>query len=68
MKLLKISQLKKDKTVIKNIFAVLGKFLATEIPLKMMKNARYFTLKSLLVLKVFKVLSRLFGRVEKRLD
>ena len=36
-----------------------------ESPLKMMKNAFYFILKVLFVLKIFKILSRLFGRVEK---
>ena len=35
----------------------LKQFLATESPLKMMKNAFYFTLKSLFVLKIFKFLS-----------
>ena len=32
-------------------------YLATESPLKVMKNAFYFTLKPLLVLKIFKLLS-----------
>ena len=35
----------------------LRKFLATESPLKMMKNAFYFTSKTLFVLKIFKFLS-----------
>ena len=35
----------------------LRQFLATESPLKMMKNAFYFTLKALFVLKIFKFLS-----------
>ena len=39
--------------------------LATENPLKMMKN---FTLKTLFVLKIIKILPWLFRRVEKRLD
>ena len=43
----------------------LRQFLITETPLKMMKNAFYFTL---FLLKIFKFLSRLFGHVEKRLD
>ena len=34
----------------------------------MMKNAFYFTLKALFVLKIFKFLSWLFGHVAKRLD
>ena len=42
--------------------------LATENPLKMMKNAFYFTLKALFILNIFKCLSWLFGHVEKRLD
>ena len=37
----------------------------TESPLKMMKNAFYFILKALFVLKIFKFLSWLFGNVEK---
>ena len=35
----------------------LGEFLATERPLKVMKNAFYFTLKALFVLKIFKFFS-----------
>ena len=46
----------------------LKQFLATENPFKMMKKAFYFTLKALLVLKIFKFLSSLFGHVEKRSD
>ena len=42
--------------------------MATEIPLKTMKNAFYFTLKTFFVLKIFKFLSLLFGHVEKRFD
>ena len=34
----------------------------------MMKHAFNFTLKALLVFKTFKVLSRIFGHFEKRLD
>ena len=34
----------------------------------MMKNAFYFTLKALSVLKIFKFLSWRFGHVSKRLD
>ena len=34
----------------------------------MMKNAFYFMLKSLFVLKIFKFLSWLFGQLTKRLD
>ena len=39
--------------------------MATESPLKLIKNAFYFTLKALFVLKIFKFLSWLFGHVEK---
>ena len=46
----------------------LRQFLATESPLKMMKNAFYFTLKALFVLQIFNFLSWLFGHVAKRLD
>ena len=34
-------------------------------PLKMLKNAFYFILKALFVLKIFKFLSRLFGHAGK---
>ena len=36
------------------------------LALKMMKNAFYFTLKALFVLKIFKFLSQLFGHTERR--
>ena len=39
-----------------------------ESPLKMMKNAFYFILKALFVLKIFQFLSQPFGHVEKWLD
>ena len=39
--------------------------LITESSLKMMKNAFYFTLKALFVLKIFTILSWIFGHVEK---
>ena len=41
---------------------------ATESPLKLMKNAFYFTLKAPLVLNIFKFLSWVFCYVEKRCD
>ena len=37
----------------------------TQNPLKIMKNAFYFILKALFVLKIFKFLSRLFGHAGK---
>ena len=43
-------------------------FLATESPLKVMKNAFYFTSKAFFVLKIFKFLSWLFVHISKRLD
>ena len=46
------------KSLLKSALSGLIEFLATESPLKMMKNAFNFTLKSLfLVLKMFKFLS-----------
>ena len=50
--------------VIKNLKAVLSglrQFLATESRLKMKKNTFYFTLNALFVLKIFKILSSIFG-------
>ena len=46
----------------------LRQFLAEESSLKIMKNAFYFTLKAVFVLKLFKLLSWLFGHVWKWLD
>ena len=56
------------KDIIKDSLTCLKQFLATGSSLKIMKNAFYYTLKALFVLKIFKFLSRLFGHVEKRLD
>ena len=44
-------------TSVKGALSVLRQFLATESPLQMMKNALYFTLKTLFTLKIFKFLS-----------
>ena len=52
----------------KGALSALRQFLAIESPLKMMKNAFYFTSKALFVLKIFKFLSWLFGHLVKRLD
>ena len=41
----------------KGALSGLKQFLATESPFKMMKNAFYFTLRALFVLKIFKFLS-----------
>ena len=51
-------------TSVKGALSVLRQFLATESPLQMMKNALYFTLKTLFTLKIFKFLSWLFGHVK----
>ena len=40
-------------------------FVSFESPLKKMKNAFYFIIKTLFVLQIFKFLSWLFGNVEK---
>ena len=42
---------------VKGALLGLRQFLATESPLKMMKNAFYFTLKTRFVLKIFQFLS-----------
>ena len=47
----------KTATAVKGAFSGLRQFLATESPLKMMKNAFYFNSKALFVLKIFKLLS-----------
>ena len=43
--------------IFKGTLPDLRQFLATESPLKMMKNAFYFTSKAIFALKMFKVLS-----------
>ena len=43
----------KDSINFKGALSGLRQFLATESPLKMMKNAVYFTSKALFVLKIF---------------
>ena len=67
---LSFSQFRNKKLItrlFKGVLSSLRQFLATESPLKMMKNAFYFTLKVLFVLKISKFLSWLFGHVSKRL-
>ena len=51
----------KEADWVKGTLSGLRQLLATESPLKMMKSAFYFTLKSLFVLKIFKFLSGLSG-------
>ena len=46
----------------------IGFICLNESPLKGMKNAFYFTLKALFVLKIFKFFPDFLGRVGKRLD
>ena len=57
-----------EYVIVKGTLSRLRQFLATESPLQMMKNAFYFTLKALFVLKIFKFLPWRFGHVSKRLD
>ena len=56
-----LKKLKSDSPLpkIKNIICVI------ESPLKIMKNAFYFILKALFILKIFKFLSWLVGHVEE---
>ena len=44
----------------KGALSGLRQFLATESPLKKMKNGFYFTLKALFILKIFKGALRIF--------
>ena len=53
---------------LKGPFSGLRQFPIIESPLKMIKNTFYFVLKALFVHEIFKLLSWLFGFVEKRLD
>ena len=50
----------------KGALSGLRQFLATESPLQMMESIFYFTLKAFFILKIFKLLSWLFGQAEKR--
>ena len=55
-------------TPFKDALSGLRQFLPNESPLIRMKNAFYFTLKILFVLKIFKFLTSIFGHVEKPLN
>ena len=57
-----------DTNSLKGALSGLRHFLANESPLKIMKNAFYFTSKALFVLKILKFFSWLFSHVAKRLD
>ena len=58
----------KRSYILKGALSGMKQFLAIENPFKMMKNAFYFTSKALFFLKIFKILSWLFGHVTKQLD
>ena len=51
---------------IKGALSGLKQISLTETSLKMKKNVFYFTLKALLVIKIFKFLSWIFDHIEKR--
>ena len=53
----RLTVLKIVHSLILNAHSGLKQFLATESPLKMMKNAFYFTANALSILKIFKFLS-----------
>ena len=55
--LLKIVFRNSDSLVFKSALSGLRHFLATENPLKVMKNVFYFTSKAFFILKIFKFLS-----------
>ena len=57
-----------DSNSFQGALSGLRQFLATESPLKMMKNAFYFTSKTISILKIFQFLSWLFGHVAKPPD
>ena len=60
----KISEKSKPfKNYVKGVFSGLGQLLSNESSLKM-KNAFYFTLKAVFVLKIFRILPWLFGDVK----
>ena len=59
---------KSIKFSFKGALSGLRRFLVTESPLKMMKNALYFTSKAPFVFKIFEFLCSLFDRIAKRLD
>ena len=52
----------------RRVLSGLKQFLANESPLKMKKNAFYFTSEAFFVLRIFKFLPLLFGYVSKSLD
>ena len=53
---------------VKDVLLGLKQFLATECPLKMVKNVSYITSKAPFILKISKFLSGLFGHAAKPLN
>ena len=51
------TSLSRNISTVKDVLSDMGPFWANENPLKMMENAFYFILKSLFILKIFKLLS-----------
>ena len=62
-----IAQLLND-LYFKGALSGLRQFLATESPLKMIKNSFYFTSEAIFLLKILEFLSWRFGHIAKRLD
>ena len=60
--------LKKNGYILTGPLSDLSRFLASESPLKIMKNAFYFNSKSLSVFKVSKFFPWIFRHVETRFD
>ena len=54
--MLKLIEIKRQAKLFKGALSGLRQFFAIESPLKMMRNAFYFTSKALFVIKVFKSL------------
>ena len=55
---------KENTYLIKGTLSGLRQFLATESPLKTMKNVFYFTLKAFFVFEIFQLLFSIFDHVE----
>ena len=52
-----LNKIQGEQKLIKGALSCLRQFLASEIPLTMIDNVLYFSLKALFVLKIFKFLS-----------
>ena len=57
-----------NSKAVKAVLIGLRQFWATESPLKIIKNAFFFTSKVLFIFKIFKCLSWFFSHVAKQLD